>query len=359
MAAAVSGGVVLAINYAAFAGGGTPERRLLALWISTWPWIPWVFTSFVGAELACDGGLIDRTELLRTFLGGGSISVMNILMIIGMVEGLFVLRRRWSKGEGTWKMIGDNYKATWALCLIGALTFWVWHLFAVYWFTQYLLPTLTGVYIAINAASMMAAMVIGFSGAYRCVIVDWPVPKDKGTAMAHVRAWVSAVLVAGVVAGVVLLGATTHEALVGSIGELPIISTISIAWVYFNSDGKNLEEVRNWTHAIQLFFKCGPLFIVLTCVSLLPVPCHPGDDWWTRFGWCVLAGFINFVTVVLIYGIGAFFFAREQMRNGAAEEKAAKEKALSYVLLPQEESPQREGVHRRTAPAAESQPLLF
>ena len=63
---------------------------------------------------------------------------------------------------------------------------------------------------------------------------------------------------------------------------------------------------------VQLFFKICPLFIVLTCVALLPVPCT-SDDWWAQFGWCCVAQIINFAVVVSTYGVGARWYALKQV----------------------------------------------
>ena len=255
VAAAIGAGIVVAINYGVWspptqkgitkpksktAVQDNTKHRMTLLWVSVLPWIPFVFTTFIGAEMPCNAdGRIDREVMLRTFGSAGSVSALNAITMFMFVECLTVIKRRWM----------CSVVETFVLSLVGVLLFWLWHLFALVWISELLLPDHEGLYIALHVTTLVLGLGLGIAAGFKSVITSFPRSSHHDTGA---RIWSGAVITAAVVGGVVLLGASTDSVLVGVIGELPVISIITAAWVYFDVDGEELEHVRCWVHSIQV-----------------------------------------------------------------------------------------------------------
>ena len=259
--AASAAAIIVAIiyNYVWCTEEKDPKTRIEILWWSTLPWVPYIFSVFVAADLPCEGNRISGIALLRTFGSAGSISAVNALTMFALVEALVICRRRW-KMKSQW--------GAFAVAFTGVILFWTWHLFVLVWVEDYLLPSYLGLYIALHATTLVLALGLGFAAGYKSTIVSFPKHAvgsgEKNKWCKSPEFWWSIVLTAGVVAGVIFLGSSTESVLVSIIGELPVISTITTAWVYKNNP-EALDDIRCWVHSIQLFYKSCPFFLLLSC----------------------------------------------------------------------------------------------
>ena len=101
--------------------------------------------------------------------------------------------------------------------------------FTLFWVTEYLLPSNSGEFIALQITSMVLGMSLAFSGAYNSKVPE-AVENKFGQNNVDTVLWVSLALTFAVVFGVVVLGASTESILVAIIGEIPIISFITAFW---------------------------------------------------------------------------------------------------------------------------------
>lgn len=231
--------------------------------------------------------------LLSTFLNAGGVSLVNIVSILCFVEML-------------------NRGVTFGVALVAWVVFWFWHALALYWIgLSYALSTTVvsiGTYIGFHVGSLAVALALSWVAAVGSV------PKSfRHYAVAHqgvvgwVKIVVSALVAAGIVVGVVLLSQDENlRVLVSIIGDLPLLTIISLSYLYFNPN-TTPTDLREFAHFIQLLYKSTPLYLLLFPVALVwQETCGEEFGGW---GWRILTSAVVFL-IAGLYNLAVYLWAR-------------------------------------------------
>lgn len=230
--------------------------------------------------------------LLATFINAGAVGLVNVVSLLVFTEML---------------CRGVHF----ALSFIGWIVFWAWHAIVLYWVgSSYNSNTgvvILGTYLALHLGSLVVAFIVSWVAAIGSVPASF---RMYTVAHKSIMTWVkitfSAIVAAGIVVGVVLLSQDKDlRVLVSIIGDLPLLSVISISYLYYNADTK-ANDLRRFTHFIQLLYKSTPLFLCLFPVALVwQHTCGDAGGW----GWRILTSVVVFL-ITAMYNLAVYLWAR-------------------------------------------------
>ena len=255
---------------------------------------------FVQEELPCEAGGSEFSAhvLLETFLNAGSTAIVNVVSMLVFVELLCA---------------GFHF----AVAFICWLIFWVWHAIVLYWIGVAFADSVivnTGLFIAFHISGLALALGVSWWAAYNSVPTSYAQYTSKNPRYVWIKISIGAFCAAAIVIGVVLLSSNEHlRVLVSIIGDLPVLSVISVSWLFFNKAPAN--ELRKWVHFVQLLYKSTPLFICFLPIALVwQNTCGEAGNW----GWRILTSFVVFC-IVAIYNFGVFVYVVSKQKAVAAD----------------------------------------
>lgn len=251
---------------------------------------------FVQAELPCEEGEQGRYSnhvLLETFLNAGSIALVNVVSMLVFVELLCA---------------GFHY----AVSLCSWVVFWTWHAIVLYWIGSAFSDSVivnTGLFIAFHISGLALAFGVSWWAAYNSVPTSYAHYTSANPKYVWVKISIGAFCAAAIVIGVVLLSANADlRVLVSIIGDLPVLSIISVSWLFFNR--APASDLRKWVHFIQLLYKSTPLFLCLFPAALVwQETCDESGNW----GWRILTSVVVFC-IVAVYNFGVFAYVVSKQR---------------------------------------------
>ena len=236
--------------------------------------------------------------LLATFINAGAVGLLNVVSLLTFVEML---------------CRGMHF----ALAFCGWVLYWTWHAVVLYWVgVSYASDTgvvTLGTYLGLHIGSLAVAFAVSWIAALGSVPASFKMytVAHRGV-MGWVKISVSALIAAGIVIGVVLLSQDENlRVLVSIVGDLPLLSVISISYLYYNPNTK-ASDLRKFTHFIQLLYKSTPLYLCLFPVALVwQETCGEHGNW----GWRILTSVVVFL-ITGLYNLGVYLWARTYSNYG-------------------------------------------